>query len=133
MLHSENASLYPLVKPTMPFLGYRRGTDGFVVPEEIADGETVFCPSCDGQMRPRGAGDQLARHFMHVEKLTSDVDTVACNGPTGENIGESDRYRIWKSLAVSGLRTRFAGFDVSEYTLESEVLIFASPVCQGVN
>ncbi|WP_338756523.1 hypothetical protein V9T20_12930 (plasmid) [Halobacterium salinarum] len=111
----------------MPFLARREDVDGFVVPEEVADGETVFCPHCDGRMRPRGASNQQARHFMHVDNLSADANNRACNGLAGESIGESVRHRIWKSLAVSGLQTRFADFDVREYTLEHEVDVSKGP------
>lgn len=102
----------------MPFLAYGDGTDALVVPEEVTDSETVHCPDCGGQMRPRGAGDQQARHFMHVDNLGDNTESQICAGLVRDGVGESDRHRILKSLAVSGLRTRFADFDVSNFDLE---------------
>jgi hypothetical protein len=67
-----------------------------VIPEEVADGTDVMCPSCGKTMRPRGPfSDGTARHFYYL------TDSGGCSG------GESDTHRKWKSLAVSALRTRF--------------------------
>ncbi len=96
----------------MPFLAYRNEMSDqgkeLVVPEEVADSEDVECPSCGGRMRPRGGGpDQRARHFFHVR---STGGTSQCYG-AGNNIAESERHRVMKSLAVSGLRRRFTGVE----------------------
>lgn len=93
----------------MPFLAYLDpdvAEGELVVPEEVADGVDVRCPSCDGRMRPRGGGvDQRARHFFHVTP-GNNPGAEGCTG-AGDRIAESKRHRIMKSLAVSGLRRRF--------------------------
>ncbi|MDL0137308.1 hypothetical protein PNP85_13430 [Halobacterium salinarum] len=101
--------------------------DDLVVPEETPDGETVYCPACSGRMRLRGAGDQQARHFMHIENLTDTTSSSDCAGIASGSIGESDRHRRLKSLTVSGLRTRFADFDVADLGLESVVDVSKGP------
>jgi len=90
----------------MPFLGRRDDRDDLVVPEEVADGETVHCPACSGRMRPRGGGK--------------------CSG-LGDSAGESDRHRKWKSLAVSGLRARFEDFDIAHCGLECDLDVSKGP------
>ncbi|MCD2204010.1 hypothetical protein [Halobacterium sp. KA-6] len=111
----------------MPFLAHRDGTDGLVVPEDVPGGDTVYCPACGGRMRPRGAGDQQARHFMHIENLRGNTKSRNCSGIDAENIGESDRHRRLKSLTVSGLRTRFIDFDVADLGLEYVVDVSKGP------
>jgi hypothetical protein len=111
----------------MPFLAHRDGTDGLIVPEEVTDGETVHCPDCGGRMRPRGPGDRQARHFMHVDNLGNNNESQICAGLTRNGVGESDRHRVLKSLAVSSLRTRFADFDVANCTLEATVDVSKGP------
>lgn len=113
----------------MPFLAYReRGGDtNLVVPEEIDDGETVFCPECSGRMRPRGGGKHRARHFMHVDSL-NEGGGVGCEGIAAESgVGESELHRKWKSLAVSALRTRFQDFDIAQCGLEETVDVSDGP------
>lgn len=110
----------------MPFLAQRDGEDeDLVVPEEMPDGETVRCPACDGRMRPRGEGSQRARHFMHVDNLGTEASS-GCDG-LGTNVGESKYHRKLKSLVVSGLRSRFEGFDVAYCGLEYEFDVSTGP------
>lgn len=110
----------------MPFLARRNNSlDDVVVPEEVPDGETVYCLSCDGEMRPRGGGSQRARHFMHVDNLGEQTNG-GCDG-LGESAGESERHRKLKSLAVSGLRSRFKDFDIDYCGLEYEIDVSAGP------
>lgn len=109
----------------MPFLAHRDNADNeLVVPEEVVDGETIRCPACNGQMRPRGGGGQQARHFMHVDNL-GESDGGGCDG-LGQ-AGESEQHRLLKSLAVSGLRTRFEDFGVAHCGLEYEVDVTDGP------
>lgn len=94
----------------MPFLAkLARSTLDIVIPEEVEDGQDVFCPGCGGRMRPRGGQGERARHFFHVAGL-EDRDRSAperCPGAAG--VPESERHRKLKSLAVSALRQRFEG------------------------
>lgn len=109
----------------MPFIAQRDGADDLVVPEEVSDGETVYCSACHGRMRPRGAGDQQARHFMHVDNLDGSNTADDCTGYN--NLGEGERHRLLKSLAVSGLRTYFEDLDVAGFDLEYEVDVSNGP------
>lgn len=81
----------------MPWIGLRPPSDR-VIPEEVEDGERVFCLGCRMAMYPRGpTTDGRARHFFHA---TSGLRE--CPGP--EDGGESDTHRKWKSMAVSALK-----------------------------
>jgi hypothetical protein len=108
----------------VPFFAYQSGDrEGFVVPEEVADGETVHCPGCDERMRPRG-GEGQARHFLHVDNIGA-KGSSGCEG--AGSVGESDRHRRLKSLAASGLRSRFAGHDVDTCGLEVSIDVSDGP------
>lgn len=115
----------------MPFLaktegGERSSYPELVVPEEIPDGETVFCLGCDGRMRPRSGGGDRARHFFDVDGLSGERAGGSCEGG-GEGLGESARHRKWKSLAVSGLRRRFENADIGQCVLEETVDVSEGP------
>lgn len=80
----------------MPFI--RRLDDDLVIPEEVADGVTIECPECEGELYPRGPfSDGRARHFTHQDQY------VNCSGR------ESKTHQKLKSLAVSALRQQFEG------------------------
>lgn len=89
----------------MPWIGVAENGER-VIPEEMADGERVNCPSCGKDMYPRGpTADGKARHFVHNhEKYTT------C---TGGGVGESDVHRLWKSMVLSSVRQWFPG-DITE-------------------
>ncbi|QHS17215.1 hypothetical protein GWK26_08710 [haloarchaeon 3A1-DGR] len=106
----------------MPFFAQREEMYAdYVIPEEVDDGETVFCPTCSGRMRPRG-GDQRARHFMHIENLKRGEGTD-CPG-VDDVVGESEIHRKLKSLAVSGLRERFVEKEIQRCGPEEKVQIY---------
>ena len=95
----------------MPFLASldppSGGANELVTPEEVPDGKDVFCPACGDRMRPRGGGSsKKARHFFHVESVGGRNAENGCSG-LGRSFGESKQHRVMKSLAASGLRTRF--------------------------
>ncbi|MDL0140905.1 hypothetical protein PNP85_15530, partial [Halobacterium salinarum] len=73
------------------------------------------------------AGNQQARHFMHIENLSDNTNSRDCSGISTESIGESDRHRRLESLTVSGLRTRFADFDVADLDPEYVVDVSKGP------
>lgn len=102
----------------MPFIAREQSPDGdLVVPEDVADGEDVFCPKCDGRMRTRGGTETVkARHFWHIENL-GDGDGGRCSG-VGEYRGESDTHRHLKKIAVAGLWERFQDHPVSNCDTE---------------
>ena len=80
----------------MPFVGRLDGD--LVIPEEVADGVTVECLECEGELFPRGPfSDGRARHFAHQDQH------VDCSGRGGE----SKTHQKLKSLAVSALRQKF--------------------------
>ncbi|WP_337653191.1 hypothetical protein [Halomontanus rarus] len=86
----------------MPFIAHRDGET--VIPEQVDDGEDVYCRACLERMRARGPfTDGTARHFYHVDR-----DRVG--GGCGEGgSGESDTHLKWKSLAVSALGQQYDG------------------------
>lgn len=98
----------------MPFLAHREqeagATQGLVTPEEVGDGVDVYCLECGDRMRPRGGSGEKARHFFHVESVGGNK---GCSGLSGGGIGESEQHQVLKSLAVSGLRTRFEDENLS--------------------
>ncbi len=116
----------------MPFLAYGMGRENeseeLVVPEEVSDGVDVECPGCGGRMRPRGGGPgQRARHFFHVDAMGG---AESCTG-VGKSIGESERHRVMKSLAVSGLRERFADVEIERCGTEIPLDVSASQGSQS--
>jgi len=105
--------------------------------EAIYEGETVAphqapfradaeCPDCGGTVRVWRSTERHARHFKHVDK----IGQSGAGGPTAascEYVGETDKHRKWKSLALSKLTAVFD--DVSEknyYTGEDEAVIGVS-------
>lgn len=98
----------------MPFLAHTAPQTGttnkLVTPEEVPNGEDVFCPECGERMRPRGGSRKKARHFFHIKSVGGEG---GCSG-FGGNMGESERHQIMKSLAASGLRTYYADTETVE-------------------
>lgn len=79
-----------------------------VIPEEVDDGQDVYCPDCGGRMRPRGPmSDGRARHFFYVENMGhGQGGDHSCSGVGGE----SDVHRKFKSFAVSRLKELYPEF-----------------------
>lgn len=91
------------------------------VPEEVEDGETVYCPDCDNEMFPRGpTSDGRARHFAH-KSSGGDGGSGSCGGG-----GESDIHRRWKSFSKSRVKQLFSNEFLDEITLEKSVPLFDS-------
>lgn len=83
----------------MPWIGLRDGNSR-VIPEQVKNGDRVYCPECRSQMFPRGpSSDGRARHFVHISSVFSD-----CPGGGG---GESDIHLKWKSMVLSALKQRY--------------------------
>lgn len=107
----------------MPFFAQRKGMHAsYVVPEEVDDGETVYCPTCSGRMRPRGGDGNRARHFMHIDNLAEGRATQ-CAG-VDSTVSESEIHRKLKSLAVSGLRSRFSEENLIRAGPEKSIQIY---------
>ncbi|ELY68860.1 hypothetical protein [Natrinema versiforme] len=89
----------------MPFIASRDGES--VIPEQVEDGEDVWCRACLERMRARGPfEDGTARHFYHVE---NDQGGAGCRDGSP---GESATHLKWKSWAVSALRQRYDNYHV---------------------
>lgn len=111
----------------MPYLGLLNGAQ--VIPPQVADGTTVTCPVCEGQMavvqsHERGSAF-ISRHFRHHEQeRTSELSarsgqtTFADLETTGECPGESDEHLKMKSIAYARLEHDFPDASVE---LESGV------------
>lgn len=82
----------------MPFIGCLDGDR--VIPEEVADGETVDCLECGGELFARGPfSDGRVRHFAHQDQQ------INCSG----HGSESETHQKLKSFAVSALQQSFDG------------------------
>lgn len=107
----------------MPFLAHKDGTSSeFVVPEGISDGETIYCPACGGRMRPRGGSGSRAHHFMHIDNI-GEGESDSCNG-IDDHAGESAIHKKLKSVAVSGLRSRFSDQEITTHGIEIPVQVY---------
>ncbi len=87
----------------MPFIACK--DDRTIIPQDVDDGDTIYCTSCGGPMRVRGPFDDgRARHFYHIEN----VGGCTAAGATGDpGPAESETHEKLKAFAVAGLRRRF--------------------------
>lgn len=99
----------------MPWLGLKDTEK--VVPEEIEDGETVFCPDCGREMFPRGPFDDgRARHFTHKSSSLG-----GSGGNCSYSVGESETHKKWKSQVLSAMKQRFEGIESAVLEVDIDV------------
>jgi len=85
----------------MPFIALRG--DERVIPDDVSDGEDVYCTECGGLMRTRGPfADGRDRHFYHIDNVGG-----SCSGPGPDSDpgpAESETHEKLKMQAVTSLR-----------------------------
>lgn len=101
----------------MPYLGFQNGKE--VIPPQVSDNSTVYCPVCDDQMYVTTSHYRnesfVSRHFRHNPDRASNGGGSENGGGVGGCEGESDVHYKMKSISYSRLEAEF--LDADEYSV----------------
>ncbi len=98
----------------MPYLGIHNGKE--VIPPQVANSSTVYCPSCDDKMTVTKShyrsGTFVSRHFRHNPDGSSNGGGSGSEGGGDGCAGESDIHHKMKSISYSRLEEDFPDADL---------------------